>query len=412
MSSHNPFRTPAASPNATGSSYAPPPDPPPQRHAPPSTPRPPTPDDPSVEAPPPYTTRPAVYEGESTLEYGPARPFQTAPPPLPPPMLHPPGGSGFLPPPMHPQHSGFAPPQHQQQPSLWQQLTGAPSSSGSGSGWAAYPGRPPQQYQPPPQQYAPPHQQYAPPPPQQPPPHTHVSEFARDFYATTAVPPGAFSDVSGARAGGAGPAGYPPPPVPPPLSQTYQPPPGAPPPRGAEGDGAGAAVPDDGRPTSTPIPGHPLLRGGKMLVYPPHYTCAKCNNTGYKHADPTHPCSKCWEKHARPYAGALLHAPSASSAAPASPSSTFQRPLPHPSPAPPPPSQGYAPPPSQFAPPIVYSAPPPPGAYPPPAQVYPPGDARLGGAPCWRCGGRGSVSFLVFETVMCTVCGGVGRVYG
>ncbi|KAJ7486868.1 hypothetical protein FB451DRAFT_1168248 [Mycena latifolia] len=397
MASHNPFRTPVATPNSTGSTYAPPPNPPPtQRYAPPTTPRPPDRDpDPmglSEDVPPAYTSGPDFRQGESTIEYGPARPFQPAPPPL-----------------LQQQNSGFAPPpppqQQQAAPSLWQQLTGASSSSGSG-GWAqAYPGR--QQYAPPPQHP----QMQAPQPPQ--PPTTHISEFARDFYATTSVPPGGFSDVSGARGGAPSPAGYPPPP-PPPSQSPYQPPPGAPP----RSPGGGAGVPDDGRPTSTPIPGHPLLRGGSMLVYPPHYECSKCNNTGYKHADPSRPCAKCWEKYARPYAGALVHAPAPGEGAAGAglgaghASSTFQRPLPRIY-APPVPPPGV----NQFAPPGAY--PPPPGnvngngnAYPPPpAAIYPPGDARLGGMPCWRCSGRGTVSFLVFETVPCGACRGVGRVF-
>jgi hypothetical protein len=33
------------------------------------------------------------------------------------------------------------------------------------------------------------------------------------------------------------------------------------------GGGAGG-FPDDGRPTHTPVPGHPLLHNGEMLVYP------------------------------------------------------------------------------------------------------------------------------------------------
>ncbi|KAJ7718308.1 hypothetical protein B0H14DRAFT_634921 [Mycena olivaceomarginata] len=50
-------------------------------------------------------------------------------------------------------------------------------------------------------------------------------------------------------------------------------------------------------------------------------------------------------------------------------------------------------------------------SYPPPAPVlvYAPGDVRMGGAPCWRCGGRGTLSFLVFDSVPCVVCRGVGR---
>ena len=37
-----------------------------------------------------------------------------------------------------------------------------------------------------------------------------------------------------------------------------------------------SAIPDDGRPTRTPVPGHPLLNSGKTLVYPAGYECHKC----------------------------------------------------------------------------------------------------------------------------------------
>ncbi|KAJ7636173.1 hypothetical protein B0H17DRAFT_1164111 [Mycena rosella] len=363
------FRAPARTPSAQSP-------PPAQQSAPRAAP--PLTSDPTGltdEAPPVYTAGPDVYQGEST--------------PAPPPLRQQPSGSGYAAPPQHPQSTGWAP--QQQAPSLWQQLTGATSPSQGSSGWSSHPGH---------QQYAPPQQ-----PPQihalPPPPTTHVSEFARDFYATTSVPPGGFSDVSGVRAtADASTAGYPPPA---PSSSPYQPPSGPPPPPSPGGP------PDNGRPTRTPVPGHPLLRGGSMLVYPLHFECSKCNNTGYKHADPRHPCHKCWERYARPYAGALVHAPAASSSAPAHAhaSLSFQRPLPH----------TYAPP---CGPAPHRSAPPPcgntraplPPAPPPPHAIYPPGDARLGGAPCWWCSARRTVSFLVFETMPCGVCRGVGRVFG
>lgn len=37
-------------------------------------------------------------------------------------------------------------------------------------------------------------------------------------------------------------------------------------------------IPDDGRPTSKPVLGHPLLRDGKTLVYPSGYQCNKCES--------------------------------------------------------------------------------------------------------------------------------------
>ena len=36
------------------------------------------------------------------------------------------------------------------------------------------------------------------------------------------------------------------------------------------------SIPNDGRPTRTPVPGHPLLNNGKTLVYPAGYECDKC----------------------------------------------------------------------------------------------------------------------------------------
>ncbi|KAJ7854952.1 hypothetical protein B0H14DRAFT_2353453 [Mycena olivaceomarginata] len=334
-----------------------------QQHAPPP---PPDPTGLTEEAPPAYTTRPDVYQGESTLEYGPSRPFQQAPPPL-----------------------------HQ----LTGQNTGASSTAQfPPAHWSsAYPGRQQQQqYAPPPQPPLPP----LPPPQASAPPTPHVSEFARDFYATATIPPGAFSDVSGARNASSADPGYLPPPGPPSPNARTPSPTGTGTGRGA---GAGAGLPDDGRPTSTPVPGHPLLLNGNMLVYPPHHQCHKCNNTGFKHGDPSRPCHKCWSRYSRPYAGALAYAPNgagSSSHATLHAHTTFQRPLPRL-------SNSYLAPPA--LPPRPASYPPPPG---PSATVYAPGDARMGGAPCWRCAGRGMLSFLVFETIPCSVCRGVGRVFG
>ncbi|KAJ7050697.1 hypothetical protein C8F01DRAFT_677033 [Mycena amicta] len=237
-----------------------------------------------------------------------------------------------------------------------------------------------------------------------------------------------------------------------PSSETYQPPSSRPP--------NANAIPDDGRPTTTPVAGHPLLLNGKMLVYPAGHECHKCNNTGYRHSDPSHPCRRCWDKYAKPNAGALLVAPASSPGGSSGNThgATFQRPLPRlyaagtrpisadfysaPSsssssyapPANPHPSSSYAPPSHPPPPPSTCSYPPPPqhpsfststssssssllGQYPGsrqpmPTSMLPPGDPRLGGALCWRCSGRGRVSFLVFETLPCSACGGVGRVYG
>ncbi|KAF5357409.1 hypothetical protein D9758_005956 [Tetrapyrgos nigripes] len=130
-----------------------------------------------------------------------------------------------------------------------------------------------------------------------------------------------------------------------PHANAYPPPSGPPP----------SQIPDDGRPTHKPVPGHPLLHDGKLLVYPTGYYCEKCHNMGYKHADPTHPCRKCWSKYAKPFKGAITYVwgpPPDSSSGSTSPSSAtspdpspyansnFQRPLPkhHP------PNSGFPPP--------------------------------------------------------------------
>ncbi|KAJ7616873.1 hypothetical protein B0H17DRAFT_1297676, partial [Mycena rosella] len=126
------------------------------------------------EAPPVYTAGPDVYQGESTVECGPSRPFQPAPPPL------------------------------RQQPS-GKYREGATASaiavatahrcdipipSAIERRLVAVP-RPPA--------VRTPAAATADPRPA-PAADNACSEFARDFYATTSVPPGGFSDVSGARA--------------------------------------------------------------------------------------------------------------------------------------------------------------------------------------------------------------------
>ena len=80
---------------------------------------------------------------------------------------------------------------------------------------------------------------------------------------------------------------YAPPPGPPPSSAAqqprYAPPPGPPPPTShsraastSSGAGSTASPASDGYPTTTPTPGHPLLRNGQTLVYPESYRCPKC----------------------------------------------------------------------------------------------------------------------------------------
>ncbi|KAI0642080.1 hypothetical protein C8Q79DRAFT_1121998 [Trametes meyenii] len=465
VSSHNPFRTPTVTPTPTGasSSRTPPSSPPgpsalgdieareethvsasPVRSQQTETAGPSTLDR-SVndllteELPPAYTPAPNVYEGEATIEFGPRRPFQ-APVPV--------------------------PPQNQPQ---WM----APQPTGS---WTSFPGSMHRESS---NIYTRP----VPPPPVHPSrrdgrpssapltPPAHLSDFARDFYAAgsganAGVLGGPSSRYEGETPGASSSS---------PSNARYAPPPGEPPNRGAKGAPVSPAappardsVPDDGRPTDKPVPGHPLLRYGCTLVYPRDYECQKCRNTGYKNYDPSHPCSRCWGKYSRPYSGAMAYAPWS----PEGPSSvgssrsTFQRPLP----------QFRAPQASLHQQSASYSGPllsprsdlsrssstsrvgsgypgatgrvipvggggvpmspyldplqgrgnsvfPPPSWYGSPSvvngapsssgnvAVYPPGDPRIGGRLCWRCGGSGKTSFLIFDEETCRVCNGIGRTF-
>ncbi|KAH7913006.1 hypothetical protein BJ138DRAFT_702542 [Hygrophoropsis aurantiaca] len=192
-------------------------------------------------------------------------------------------------------------------------------------------------------------------------------------------------------------------------------------------------IPDDGSPTRTPVPGHPLLKDGMLLVYPNQYLCVKCRNTGYKNHDPSHPCRKCWEKYGKPYVGALTYTPWSSTS---TPNSRLQRALP--SFTPPqlstPASRGYSPQPgapSPYAPSqsFISSSYPPPlgnsgphyyvrntvvglGLQPPVPGAIPvkPGDSCLGGRVCWRCGGTGMLPLFIIDVKACTTCGGLGRI--
>ena len=169
-------------------------------------------------APPAYSVTPNVGGGELVVEQGPRRPFQRAPEPL----------------------LRFPTPQIQQEEQGRQQQLQPP--------------------QPQPPRFAPP-----PGPPGSAParPQSQLSDFARDFYdAGTATPPPTEEQQ--------------------PQQPRYAPPPGRPPPQrpraASTSSGAGSTAPpaSDGRPTTTPTPGHPLLRNGKTLVYPETYLCPKC----------------------------------------------------------------------------------------------------------------------------------------
>ena len=261
VSSHNPFRTPEVTPTPTGASEAVPANAgssssigdsdvegrPPQI-------------DPSVsdllneELPPAYTPAPNVYEGEATLELGPRRPFQQ---PIPiPPQQQSYGISQFPPP-------------------SWGM---SPQPTGS-SGWSAFPGQRRQELYttpvPPPVHpdlaaiQRPSSTPNAPPEP--------LSDFARDFYTAGAGDSGLYGGSSSRYQSDEPDASSPSS-----SSRRYVPPPGEPPnhtgkslpptPTSPAQDGH----PDDGRPTDRPVPGHPLLRHGKVLVYPAGFECQKC----------------------------------------------------------------------------------------------------------------------------------------
>ena len=235
VSSRNPFRSPTISPNSTGT--FPPVSPPPL----PPRPRSPSTSDSAAdstslsdELPPAYTPAPDTRQGESTIEYGPRRPFQAPPPHPSPTVIH---------------HSPFIRPtqlQTGQLPTLWSRLTGlAPMPTGS-SGWSSISN---------PQQLQPNHtasqstSHLQVPRRPSPAPSSPASEFARDFYAT------------GAGAGES--------------EQMYDPPPGPPP----SSPSLSASLP---QPTSVPKSGHPLLRDGKLLVYPNGFRCEKCEFTSFR----------------------------------------------------------------------------------------------------------------------------------
>ena len=149
------------------------------------------------------------------------------------------------------------------------------------------------------------------------------------------------------------------------------------------------------------------------------------NNTGYKNFDPLHPCRKCWDRFGKLFSSILASSPwgnrGNSSSSQSQRGRTFQQPLPASrapqaaaaAPVPPvntrptPPPSMPTPPPSRPGPMVLpFGAMPPAGA-----PVLMPGDERLGGRPCWRCGGRGTTPFLIFDELQCETCGGVGRLF-
>lgn len=258
-----------------------------------------------LEEPPPYTPSASITAGETTVELGPSRPFQTVPSstnpsrnavsqnrnqlrvpsssssPLQPSSRSTPSGrstsiiqqlSDSFNDIMHDLGSSIDSLSHSSnfnQGTASQRLTGQPNMF-------SYPG----QYQrpgprplsnptirdthnlvPPPRHPLSPSASLHPPPSHPPPPSTsthslpsmtsHSSDFARDFYAAGADS----GEVLVTEA-------------------AFAPPPG--PPSSARPAPATQSVPNDVRPTSQPQAGHPLLKDGNLLVYPKGFECRKC----------------------------------------------------------------------------------------------------------------------------------------
>lgn len=244
----------------------------------------------SEELPPAYTAVADIRHGETSVQFGPSRPFQPPPPQ-----------------PLHPT-APIAP--------RWQQPVAAsstwfrPATSGWQSSWSGYPGqlhrsstsaslsgRPPPPRHPtqgprdelfpnftgasqrPPMTSNPTGSSYAPPP--GPPPGQPVippsvsSDFARDFYSAgatdTALLGGSSNQYSPTRSS-------------PGFDSTERS-------RSAENvsmsrhpDAASSSpgTPDDGRPTDKPVPGHPLMNNGRVLVYPAVFQCSKCMSLSFR----------------------------------------------------------------------------------------------------------------------------------
>lgn len=379
------------------------------------------------DLPPAYTAAADPTIGEATIELGPRRPFQ-APPHPPPSLQHGPSGSR---------------PHIQQQPQ-WNQPPGQSYHSQSQShipSWSpqSRPNQPPWQTQRYPTSYGG--------------QRSGGGGLLGTLFDTVRdvvdVVSGAHDDrmIAAQRANAGayatphnantGLVSYAPPRGPPSQGQTStnvrrsSTPPRSPPP----------ITPDDGTPTTTPVPGHPLLRDGNLIVYPKDHLCVKCRNTGYKNHDPSHPCRKCWEKYGKPYTGALAYTPWSSSGndprmqralpklipphlaasrSSLSPALTSRGPQGH---GLSPPlqqhsrsvSQPHFPTHPQPTSPTYYvvnpllsmdSTPPVPHAI-----SVPPGDPRLGGRICMWCRGDGVRTMLLFDVTSCEICGGVGRVW-
>jgi hypothetical protein len=234
------------------------------------------------DLPPAYTPTPDVHQGEYTMERGPRRPFQPTAA----------GGVGAGAPPRHPSNASlFSRPgatvaSSSYRPAIPTETRPRSNFTGSSnnSNWSAYPGA---------------HRSTAslgsnnilvvpPPPPQQRPSSANantntganasrpMSEFARDFYAAGAADTSSLSQGTSPGGSNSGSTS--------PHTNRYAPPPGSPPRLAGWPASDGRAtqpqsnhtIPDDGRPTTTPMPGHPLLKNGRLLVYTGGYECPRC----------------------------------------------------------------------------------------------------------------------------------------
>ena len=249
-----------------------------------------------LEEPPPYTPSVSLTSGETSIEVGPSRPFQSTQPSPNPPRS---GASQvshnrIVSSPSFPSHtSSLSLPLTRRSTSAVQQLSNSfsdivnhlnssvntlqnttnnwraesPRSTAPSNNWSSYPGQvarasPPSLSNPTPRDT---HDLV--PPPQHPqsslhpplpststhslPSMTSRSDFARDFYAA--------GSGSGENL----------------VTETaFSPPAGSPP--STRQTPSTQSVPNDGRPTSQPQPGHPLLKDGNLLVYTKGFECRKC----------------------------------------------------------------------------------------------------------------------------------------
>ncbi|KAG6834320.1 hypothetical protein H0H93_010501 [Arthromyces matolae] len=279
----NPFLSPAPSPHPTGATAS---------HD--TSTAPPHIDVLDEELPPAYTPAPDIQHGETTVQYGPQRPFQRAPAPV---TLQPqPVAQSHLSPtsPLSQPtlYSSSSPPRSPRPRSLLRQIRESISAAideatynmdsslnpsrpaNASSSWSSYPGATQaagrstsssgnlgpstssnNRLQPPPL------------PPRAASttnagsnPASPTSDFARDFYA---------SGTGEQRSGGTTSS---------PTTGSYAPPAG-PPPSSSSRTGSSSTSPttsNSNAPTTTPTPGRPLLRDGKLLVYPKGFVCHKC----------------------------------------------------------------------------------------------------------------------------------------